>query len=149
MHSQLDAGQPYDGLVAELAAGGVTVPEALSAPAKDGVQSLDELRAAFTPAARAALADARSADKATGLVAFLQRQTGARSVTPQEGDSPDAILSRAEAALAGGDVAAALTELDTLPDAAKAALADWEQTAQMRLAAVDAANALQSSVNSN
>jgi hypothetical protein len=149
LHGQLDAGHPYADLVAELKAGGVDVPEALSGPADKGVASGSTLRASFSPAARSALAEARDADKATGLVAFLQRQTGARSVTPQDGDGPDAILSRAESALSSGDVSTALTELKSLPEAAQAAMADWEQAAQARVSAVDAANALQPSVNSN
>ncbi|MEW2918607.1 hypothetical protein AB1A64_16205 [Ruegeria sp. ANG10] len=149
VHGQLEAGQPYNDLVEQLTAGGVSVPEALSKPSTEGVATLAALRESFEPAARNALADARDADKTTGLVAFLQRQTGARSVTPQEGDSPDAILSRAQAALSQGDIATALSELKSLPDTAQAALSDWEQAAQTRVAAVDAVNALQSSVNSN
>ncbi|MCA0908071.1 hypothetical protein LCM27_16855, partial [Ruegeria marisrubri] len=149
LHGQLDAGQPYSDLVAELKAGGVDVPDALSGPAEKGVETLSSLRDSFEPAARTALAEAREADKGTGLIAFLQRQTGARSVTPQEGDGPDAVLSRAQAALADGDLAKALSELKSLPEAAQAAMADWEQAAQTRVAAVDAANTLASSLNSN
>ncbi|WP_196223399.1 COG4223 family protein, partial [Roseibium sp. RKSG952] len=149
LQGQLDAGLRYDDLITELQAGGVTVPDALSGPADKGVATIAELNASFAPAARAALADARDADKSTGFVAFLQRQTGARSVTPQEGDDPDAILSRAQAALAAGDLSKALTELKSLPESAQSAMADWEQVAQTRLSAVDAANALASSVNSN
>ena len=149
VHGQLDAGQPYSDLIAELKAGGVDVPDALSGPAEKGVETLSSLRDSFAPAARTALAEAREADKDTGLIAFLQRQTGARSVTPQEGDGPDAVLSRAQAALADGDLAKALSELKSLPEAAQAAMADWEQAAQTRVAAVDAANTLASSLNSN
>jgi hypothetical protein len=145
----MDAGQPFAELVTELKAGGVEVPDALSTPAEKGVQTLSDLRASFTPAARSALSDARDADKGTGLIAFLQRQTGARSVTPQDGDGPDAILSRAQAALADGDLSKVLSELKSLPEAAQTAMADWEQAAQTRVSAVDAANTLASSLNSN
>ena len=149
LQGKLDAGQPYEDLVSELQAGGLTVPDALTASAKDGVATVSALVTSFAPAARTALADSRDADKGTGLVAFLQRQTGARSVTPQDGDDPDAVLSRAQAALSDGDVSGALSELKSLPDAGRAAMADWEKTAQARLAAVEAANTLASSVNSN
>ncbi|MEM1005612.1 MAG: hypothetical protein AAGK26_09525, partial [Pseudomonadota bacterium] len=149
LHAQLDAGQPYDALVTELKAGGVNVPDALSAPSEKGVETLSALRSSFAPAARTALSDARDANKSTGLVAFLQRQTGARSVTPQDGDSPDAVLSRAQAALEDGDLSTALTELKSLPDEAQTAMADWEQAASTRASAVDAANTLASSLNSN
>jgi hypothetical protein len=53
------------------------------------------------------------------LVDFLAGQTGARPLTPQEGDTPDAILSRAEFALSEGRVADALAELDPLDPAVK------------------------------
>ena len=149
LHGQLDTGAPYSDLVTELQAGGVTVPDALSGPADKGVETLPALRASFAPAARTALADARDADKGSGLVAFLQRQTGARSVTPQDGDDPDAVLSRAQAALASGDLSGALSELKSLPEAAQTAMAEWEQAAQTRVSAVDAANTLASSLNSN
>lgn len=149
VRGQLDAGGPYSDLVAQLQAGGVSVPDALSGPADDGVATLADLRDGFPPAARAALADARAADKGTGLIAFLQRQTGARSVTPKEGNDPDAILSRAQAAVGKGDLAAALAELDALPEAAKPAMAEWIQAAKTRLEAETAVNALVSGVNSN
>ncbi|KIC41035.1 hypothetical protein RA28_21580 [Ruegeria sp. ANG-S4] len=149
LQGKLDAGQPYEDLVSQLQAGGLTVPEALTASADKGVATIAALSSSFSPAARTALADARDANKGTGLVAFLQRQTGARSVTPQDGDDPDAVLSRAQAALSDGDVSGALTELKSLPEAAQTAMADWETAAQARLAAVDAVNALAASVNSN
>ena len=149
LHGLLDAGRPYTELVAELNAGGVDVPDALAVSADKGVETLSELRASFAPAARTALADARDAEKGTGVIAFLRRQTGARSVTPQEGDDPDAILSRAQAALVDGDLSNVLRELNSLPEAAQPALADWEQAAQTRLSAVEGANALASSMNSN
>jgi len=149
LHGQLDSGQSYESLLADLKAGGVTIPDALSAPAENGVASISTLQAEFTPAARTALADARDADKRTGLIAFLQRQTNARSVSPKDGDDPDAVLSRAEAALGAGDLASALEELRALPQSAQAALADWEKAAQTRLSAMQAADALAQSVNSN
>jgi len=107
------------------------------------VPTLQSLRETFPNAARAALEAARQADMGAGwtdrITAFLQTQTGARSLTPREGTDPDAILSRAEAALASGDVAATLAELATLPEAAKPDLAAWQAQAQLRL---DAAAAL-------
>ena len=149
LHGLLDAGQPYTELVAELNAGGVDVPDALAVSADKGVATLSELRTSFVPVARTALADARDADKGTGVIAFIKRQTGARSVTPQEGDDPDAILSRAQAALADGDLSNVLSELKSLPESAQPSLVDWKQVVETRLMAVEAANALASSMNSN
>ena len=78
----------------------------------------------------------------------MQRQLGARSVEPRAGDDPDAILSRAEAAVSTGQLQQALDELAALPDAAKPALADWIDSAQRRIAAKQAATALMQSQSS-
>ena len=64
--------------------------------------------------------------------AFLRTQMQARSLTPQEGSTPDAVLSRAEAALGGGDVAATLAELDALPAEGRAAMQGWIDEARIR-----------------
>ena len=151
LRSQLDTGAPFDGLVAELTAGGVAVPDALTASAAEGVVTVATLREGFPPAAREALAVARKTDAGgtEGIGAFFQRQLGARSVEPREGADPDAVLSRAEAALVAGDLAKALDEISALPDPAQAALADWVSVARTRQAAIAAADALAQSLNSN
>ena len=77
-----------------------------------------------------------------GLGSFLKRSLGARSVAPREGNDPDAVLSRAEAAINSGDLAAALSELVTLPEEAQSAIADWRTAADARVAARSAADAL-------
>ena len=104
--------------------------------AATGLPSVTQLRETFPAAARAALESALRANMGESwtdrVSSFLRSQTGLRSLTPRQGDDPDAILSRAEAALATGDVAAALTELETLPDSAKPPLADWTAQARIR-----------------
>ena len=93
-------------------------------------------------AARAALEAALRADMGDSwtdrAMSFFRTQTGARSLTPREGSDPDAILSRAEAALAKGDLVTTLAELDSLPEVARAAMADWRSTADQRLSAITA-----------
>jgi hypothetical protein len=142
MKAALDAGVPLDPARADLQAAGMTVPAALSGD----VPSLQSLQASFPEAARAALAAARKADSGASvgdkLGAFLLSQTGARSLTPQEGDGPDAVLSRAQGDVNTGDLAAALAEIAKLPEAAQPALADWSAQAQARVAALDAAGQL-------
>ena len=142
MKAALDAGAPLDPARADLQAAGVTIPAALSGD----VPSLQSLQASFPEAARAALAAARKADSGASigdkLGAFLLTQTGARSLTPQEGDGPDAVLSRAQGDVNTGDLQAALTEIAKLPEAAQPALADWSAQAQARVAALDAAGQL-------
>ena len=60
-------------------------------------------------------------------------------MTPKEGDDPDAVLSRAEAAVAAGKLQDALNELAALPEAARSALSSWEAAANARVAAMTAA----------
>jgi len=130
------------GFEVELAA--VTDPglQAALAPHVGGVTPLTQLQAEFPDAARAALQLARQTDGDDGwgsrLSDFLADQTGARSVTPREGDDPDAILSRAEFALSEGRLADALAELATLSPDIRAPLEDWITKASARVA-VDAA----------
>ncbi len=148
----LDNGQPFASALSELtAATGIAVPENLSAVAETGVPTLAALQEAFPPAARAALNAAIKAaveeGKMSRMTAFLRTQLGARSLEPREGNDPDAILSRAEAALKTGDIAAALTEIEAMPEAAAPALADWVRQAQTRQAALDASAALARQLN--
>jgi len=136
-------GAPFAGALDDVAAGsGVAVPEALRAAASTGVPTLDDLQSTFPAAARAALPIAIRETAGEGAIdrvtAFLQSQVGGRSLEPQDGDSPDAILSRAEAALQSGDVTAALAEIATLPAPAQEALAAWVADAGQRIAATDA-----------
>ena len=67
-----------------------------------------------------------------------------RPAGPVEGDSPDAILSRMQAAVTEGDFAAALAEQRGLPEAALAASADWAAEVEARLAVEAALGALAS-----
>jgi hypothetical protein len=110
------------------------------------------LSADFPDAARSALAATRAQDATSGgvdLGAFLTRQLGVRSVTPRDGDDPDAVLSRAEAALKSGDLTGALAELEALPDVAKSEMSGWLDQAQTRQTALDAANTLAESLTAN
>lgn len=126
------------GFEAELAA--VTNPDLQAAltPHISGVTPLADLQAQFPDAARAALQLARRADGddswGSRLTDFLADQTGARSVTPREGDDPDAILSRAEFALGESRLSDALTELAALPADIRAPLEEWIAKATARLA---------------
>jgi len=74
--------------------------------------------------------------------AFLRTQAGARSLPPKDGDDPDAVLSRAEAAVARGDMVSAITELQALPEAGQAAMAGWLARAETRRDALAAATEL-------
>lgn len=107
-----------------------------------GVATLDKLQADFPDAAREALRVARDTNAEDGwtdrLVDFLAGQTGARPVTPLEGATPEAILSRAEFALSEGSVADALAELQPLEPAVKAPLDAWIAAATAHVTATSA-----------
>lgn len=134
----LKAGGSFDGALDDLAAGGVVVPDELRAVAT-GVTSLADLQAGFAEPARSALSLSLKSTGGDGamqrLSAFVRNQVGARSLTARAGSDPDAVLSRAEAALGKGDLAVVLTELASLPEAGQAELADWVALAQSRIVA--------------
>ena len=145
--SALDEGMGFADPLEELAATGVQIPDALSANV-DGVQTMADLRGSFPPAARAALQVTRGAGNGS-VSDFFKTQLGIRSLEPKEGDDPDAILSRAEAAVTRGDLSTALSEIEALPEPALAELSAWQAAAQTRLDAVAAANGLMADLNSN
>ena len=149
----VDSGAPFADAAADLqSAGGVEIPQALAATSETGVPTLASLQQSFPDAARAALAAARAdaaASGENGLGAFLQRRLGARSVTPQEGNDPDAVLSRAEAAVRDGRLGDALVELDALPDLSKATMFDWFNLAETRHGASLAADELIAALSAN
>lgn len=150
LRAALDDGSSYGAILADLTGAGIVVPDVLSSSASDGIVTSATLIEAFAPAARAALSAERAENTGGGgLGGFLQRQLGARSVEPRQGDDPDAILSRAEAALLAGKMAEALDEIAALPDAARAEMDSWTARASARLAALQAADALAQSLNTN
>lgn len=139
INAALQTGGPFAGALEDLAAVGVTVPDGLLAVA-EGVPSLATLQSGFADPSRAALSAALKAtvgdDAMSRISAFVRNQVGARSLTAREGTDPDAILSRADAALQQGDLAAVLAEIETLPEQGRALLADWVALAQTRLTAM-------------
>ncbi len=150
LQTAVDGGQPYANLLGELAGSGVEVPEGLAARAADGVPTQAVLVETFPDAARAALAAARAEglaeDGGGGVMAFLRSQLDVRSVEPREGDDPDAILSRAEAALREARLGDALAEVAALPEVVRAPMGDWVAAAEARVAALSALQALTESL---
>lgn len=150
VQAALDAGGAFDTALDDLGSAGITVPAALSAHAQ-GLLTLAQLQTAFPDAARAVLAATQKpgadATVSERLGAFLKAQTGMRALTPQEGGYPDAILSRAEAALHKGDLTGALAELDALPPEGAAAMADWRAKADARAEAAAALATLATDLN--
>lgn len=153
IRSSLDTGAPMTTALAELEdVMGAPAPEGLASVA-EGVPTLAKLQGDFPPAARQALADARSegasGESSGAFGSFLREQLNVRSVAPRDGNDADAILSRAEAALKEGQLETALTEVSGLPEIAAAPLAGWVNQVQARVDALNAANEISTSLNDN
>ena len=146
VQAAIDAGIAYVEPLEELAAKGVESPVKLIEGAQGGVSTLAALEDDFGDAARAALAVSRRAtmgDSWTSRAkAFLMTEAGIRSLKPREGTDPDAILSRADAAVQAGDLQKALAEIATLPAEGQEAMAGWTARAAQRIEATDAVAAL-------
>ncbi|WP_407493827.1 COG4223 family protein [Pseudooceanicola sp. MF1-13] len=143
----LNNGDSYAEPLEQLTDTGTQIPQVLSDNV-DGVPTLADLRDSFPDAARDALAVTRGAGNGS-VTDFFKTQLGVRSLSPKDGNDPDAVLSRAEAAVAAGDIPTALTEIQALPQEAQAELADWRTAAETRLATVEAANGLMTELNTN
>lgn len=141
----VDSGAPFADALNELdAVTDFDIPEALRATAADGVATLTELQVQVSDAARTALAAARNSGEAEteGLGGFLKRQLGQRSLEPRDGDDADAVLSRIEAAIRGGNLSGALAEAEALPPSARDTLSDWLGAVRTRLDVLEAADAM-------
>lgn len=151
IQTALDTGVGFAPALGELETAGVDVPPALANVSEAGVPSIAQLQDSFPDAARAALTaarrDAAESGEQGGFATFLRNQLGTRSLEPREGDDPDAVLSRAEAAIREGRLADTLAEIETLPEKGRAELADWSTQAALRLDAVAAAEALSQELN--
>lgn len=143
----LASGAPFEAPLEALGSHpGVTVPPALTAAAPTGVATLAALRDTFPDAAHAAIRASIMAGAGEGVLsrtrAFLDAQIASRSLTPQAGSSPDAVLSRVEDKLRHDDLAGAIREAEALPSEAQAALAPWLDAARLREGAVEGLAAL-------
>lgn len=154
VESAVHSGEAFAEALRQIAENSETAPDGtLTDLAETGVATEAELRQSFPAAARAAIAAETQANIDSGEISrvsgFLQQQLGMRSLTPRDGDSADAVLSRAQAALDAGDLGTSLTELSALSDAAAPAMADWIAAAQARQAALDGITGLAADLNSN
>lgn len=147
----VQSGQGYGDQLARVRELDIDTPDVLDISAATGVPSLAALQTAFPSHARAALDTARKVvageTPQARFGSFLRNQVGVRSLTPQDGDDPDAILSRAEAALRAGDAVQTLKDLALLPPEAQADLAPWVADAEKRQAVLDAIADLSLSLN--
>ena len=152
IRAALASGQPFQQQLESLAASAqVTPPQSLTAVAATGVATPAALQTSFSDAAHQAIRASISASAGEGLMArsraFLESQVAGRSLTPQSGATPDAVLSRAEDALRRDDVGAALTEVEQLPSEALAAMQGWIAAAKQRADAEAGLAELSSSIS--
>lgn len=143
LKTAVDAGKPFE---TELAALRASLPEGtdialLESHAASGIAPQQKLMAEFAPVARAIHAtfakpaeDGSILDSLTSSAASIFAVRGPGDAS---GQGPEAALRRMENAVAAGDLPAALTAYDELPEAGKAAGADWAASARARVA-VDA-----------
>lgn len=150
VRAAFESGAPLGPALDGLKALGADVPATLGGVV-DSVPTLLSLQDGFAEPARLALDASIRADMGEGwserLSAFLRSQSGARSLTPREGADPDAVLSRAEAALRGGDLKSTLAELAAMPPAGIDAMATWVAAATQRLDAEQAITELSATLN--
>jgi hypothetical protein len=111
---------------------------ALEPLATNGAPTVATLQAAFPGVADAILAASSELPPDAGFIdRFLSFGSGlvtVRPVGPIEGDTPDAVVSRMQAAVSRGDLATALEERGKLPPAGQNASATWAAAAADRTA---------------
>lgn len=124
---------------------GQTLPDVLTVAAEQGLATPAEIAAAFPQAVDAILDASRAGQDASIGARLLDNARSVIRVRPVgavEGDTPEAIVSRIEAGLAGGDLAGAHAEWRSLPEPARTASADWGAMIGARLEAQAALDAL-------
>ncbi len=134
LQASLSNGEPYAHVLNSLSK---PLPEVAQATAEQGIPTAESLTEPFDALARRALILAHEENAQAGplperLMAFMQAQVGARSVTPRDGEDTDAILSRAQAAALADDFTTAVQEIETLADAPRAVFTDWLEAAKHR-----------------
>lgn len=133
----LPTGEPFARKLNEaVSLSGEPAPEALAAAADAGVPATRELVRSFPAAAQRGYAAALEAEAGAGfgdrLLAKIEGRIGGRPAVETEGPEPGAVLSRMEARLREGNLAAVEAEAAGLPAPSTQAMAGW--LAQLRAA---------------
>ncbi len=136
---KLGAGAPFGPELAALGRLGVD-PAGLAAlqAVADGAPTGSSLAASFDAVEPRVLAGAAPGETGGVVDRFLAHIRGlvhVRDLNETQGDDPQAIVSRIEAASRRGDAAAALAAFNQLPESARQAASDWAVKAHARLAA--------------
>jgi hypothetical protein len=150
LNEAVSAGRSY---AAELAAMRPLLPETaslgdLAVNAAAGIPTLPELTQDFNALAeKAAPPPAASGSFVDSVIASAKSAISIRRIdATATGNEPEAVMARAEAHLKQGDLAAAVTEVESLPPAERSTFADWLDKAHARLAADETLAKLQGTV---
>jgi hypothetical protein len=123
-----------------------TVLAPLEAAAAAGVPTAGMLAQGLAKLETTMLKAATAPEPQVGVLAQLgasaERLVRIRPVGELPGDDPASVIARAEMKVTRGDVAAALAELEKLPEPVRAPAGAWMKTAQARIASIDAARQL-------
>jgi len=150
LREAVGAGRPY---AVELAALRSLAPsigdlDVLPARAETGIPTIPELARAYQKVVEASLAaPATSTDESflDSVIASAKSAVKIRRIDVGEtGDTPGAVLARAEAHLNQGDLAAAVKEVEALPAPSHDAFASWLEDAHARVSADATLSTLQS-----
>ena len=138
LKAAVDRGAPF---TAELEAFAAIAPDApgiapLRTFAEQGVPTREILLAEVEPAAAAMIAASRPVDPNAGffdrLLQSAESLVTVRPIGAVEGSGVPEIVARMQVAMTAGDLAKALAEFDTLPDAAKAAAGTFAEKLKAR-----------------
>jgi len=139
LKSALDRGAPFAAELETFAAISPDAPEiaTLRAYAEKGVSTRTDIAAEVDAAANAMVAAATPVDENAGflqnLMSSAESLVKVRPIGAVEGKGAPETVARMEVAVNQGDYAKALSEYDTLPEAAKAAGADFAGKLKARL----------------
>ena len=123
----------------------LSVPSALSSAAASGIATRAQLQAQFNALVPLLVAEAAGDDWLAPVRRLFQRLVSVRRTGEVAGATNEARVARAEAKMAGGDLAAAATELGELDGPARELAADWRRRATQRVSVLAALDTMQSS----
>ncbi|MEM9987992.1 MAG: mitofilin family membrane protein, partial [Pseudomonadota bacterium] len=109
--------------------------DGLTRHAEEGLPTQEALYRQYQETARNALSGVKRAEANSPFAKFMANITGlftVRKVGEVAGDTPSAIISRAEVRLEDNDLKGAVNELNALEGAAQEAFAPWVQNAQAK-----------------
>jgi hypothetical protein len=155
LREAVDAGRPY---APDLDALNALAPKlgdlgVLPSRADKGIPTVPALAEALQQTAQAsgpAAPGAANASFIDSVIASAKSSVQIRRVDAgASGSGPDAVLARAVQSLGKGDLAAAVKEVETLPDSSRQFLAPWLENARARLAADETLAKLQGTLLSS